>query len=365
MKNLILIITVFTFLTSCNLKKEEGFILKGEIKGIEDCYLYYPSDFNKDYKHKDSILIEDGSFEIKGKVDSASRVTFATKSKNDIDVHSKNDIGVHFEVVLENTKIELTGKIDKYRFFEEFEVKGSVSDKMFRYTKKKITEFVEDKSNKKYEISEAKLIDDICNYSNKFKSNDGILIVVQMLRTTVNPLNLQHEDIDKLIDLVSPKFQDSEIMKELTNIKKSLGKRNIGEKIIDFTSKDTDGKEVKLYDLLGKSYTIVDCWASWCGPCRDESKFLKEAMDLYGSKGLQIVGYSYDKNKKSWLKAIEEDKIQNFIHVSDLNGGRNTIATEYQIHLIPDNFILDNEGKILANNLRGNNLLNFLKKLYE
>lgn len=137
-----------------------------------------------------------------------------------------------------------------------------------------------------------------------------------------------------------------------------------GTPFMDYEAKDVNDKPIKLSDYYGKSYILVDLWASWCGPCRAENPHYKEAMKRYGKKGLQIFSVSFDDKKRDWVKAIKDDRIFNFIHASMLKFYDDPISNTYYISAIPDNFLLDKNGIILDNALRGEELLETLDHLY-
>ncbi|WP_169313285.1 redoxin domain-containing protein [Solitalea canadensis] len=122
-----------------------------------------------------------------------------------------------------------------------------------------------------------------------------------------------------------------------------------------------EGIPVKLSSLQGK-YVLIDFWASWCPPCRAEIPHLTQLYSAYKNKGLEIYGVSLDKDKDRWLKAVEDYKMQ-WIHVSDLKKWGSQPVEGYGIEGIPANFILDKEGKIIAKDLHGTQLEDFLKKL--
>lgn len=139
----------------------------------------------------------------------------------------------------------------------------------------------------------------------------------------------------------------------------TANKSVIGQPAMDFTQPDTVGRPVKLSSFKGR-YVLVDFWASWCGPCRQESPFLVRAYQDFHSRNFTILSVSLDKSKASWLKAIASDQLQ-WTHVGDLKYWQNAAAKQYAISSIPFNMLLDPEGKILALNLRGDSLYDFLK----
>lgn len=128
-------------------------------------------------------------------------------------------------------------------------------------------------------------------------------------------------------------------------------KNPIGQPLADFTQPDTSGHTVALSSLKGK-YVLVDFWASWCGPCRQENPNVLNVYNKYKEKNFTVLGVSLDKTKKAWVDAINMDALT-WNHVSDLQGWNNAVAQKFEIFSIPQNFLLDPNGKIIAKNLRG------------
>jgi peroxiredoxin len=124
-----------------------------------------------------------------------------------------------------------------------------------------------------------------------------------------------------------------------------------GTILADFSQPDTSGVPVSLSSLRG-NYVLVDFWASWCGPCRQENPNLVAAYNKYKSKKFTVLGVSLDKAKPAWIDAIQMDGLT-WTHVSDLQGWQNTVAQQFQIFSIPQNFLIDPDGKVIGKNLRG------------
>jgi len=135
----------------------------------------------------------------------------------------------------------------------------------------------------------------------------------------------------------------------------------VGQEAPDFTMNDTEGNAFSLSSLKGK-YVLVDFWASWCGPCRRENPNVVKLYSEFKDKGFDILGVSLDEKKDAWLKAIEDDQLA-WNHVSDLKGWKNEAAQLYAVSSIPHTVLLDPEGKIIAKNLRGEELRNKIAEL--
>ncbi|MBY0481998.1 MAG: AhpC/TSA family protein [Chitinophagaceae bacterium] len=135
----------------------------------------------------------------------------------------------------------------------------------------------------------------------------------------------------------------------------------VGSMALDFTQKDTNGKPVSLSSFKGK-YVLVDFWASWCGPCRQENPNVVNVYNKYKDKNFTVLGISLDQDRSRWLQAIRADNLT-WTHLSDLQYWNNEVALLYKIHQIPSNMLIDPTGKIIGKNLRGTELQETLKSL--
>jgi len=125
-----------------------------------------------------------------------------------------------------------------------------------------------------------------------------------------------------------------------------------------------EGDTIRLSSTRG-SYVLLDFWAAWCSPCRKENPNLVMAYNLYHNKGFQIYQVSLDKTKEAWVKGIRDDKLEKWIHVSDVSYWNSVVVPLYKIESIPANYLLDKEGRIIASNLRGDALQRKLSELFK
>jgi peroxiredoxin len=129
----------------------------------------------------------------------------------------------------------------------------------------------------------------------------------------------------------------------------------VGQKAPDFTLNDAEGKPVALYSKIGSKLLLIDFWAAWCRPCRQENPNVVKVYGEFHKKGFDVVGVSLDHEKDAWIKAISDDKLT-WTHLSDLQFWNNAAAKLYAVNSIPANFLLDETGKIIGKNLRGKDL---------
>lgn len=163
---------------------------------------------------------------------------------------------------------------------------------------------------------------------------------------------------NELKDICDPKsgYYNEPQMKLAKRLLEGLESRHPGLQFKELTMQDMDGKTVKLSDWAGKGkYVLVDFWASWCGPCRHEMPNVVNAYAKYKDKNFEIVGVSFDDNKAKWIEAVK-DLDMTWPQMSDLKGWKCAATTVYGISSIPSNILLDPQGKIIAIDLRGEDL---------
>jgi len=200
-------------------------------------------------------------------------------------------------------------------------------------------------------------------YLNYVTSNPSSELALLVLEKSLAE-GIQNPDLfQKTFDLLPDSQRNSPKGKELEQKIRTARASLPGQPALDFTSKDNNNKSISLSSFKGK-YVLLDFWASWCGPCRKEFPYIKEAYAQYKSKGLVVVGYSLDteEDRDKWLAVIKKDGLT-WTNVSDLKGFEGEQVDHYGIDAIPFNLLIDPQGKIIAKNLRGPGLEEELKKV--
>lgn len=369
MKKIFALAFATAVLVSCN---KDGYTINGEVKGFEDGTVVYinKQDVNGFVK-VDSTEIKGGTFKFEG-----------TKPELDIyfiELGKTQEFA--FPFIWENGDIKFT--FDKAKPEDTKVVGTKNNDLMTSYNteaykiQKEIMDF-QQKNQAKFMEAQQKgdqatmqsLMDEVGKIQNKYveqnkkfiSTNKDSYVSLMLLTQLAMSDALKPEEIKKYYNDFDQSIKDSKKGKEFAdNLKKieesqkeSLAKQQkvaIGQKAPDFTANTPDGKPESLLKNLGK-VTIVDFWASWCGPCRQENPHVVALYNKYKAQGLKIIGVSLDKEKEKWVKAIADDKLE-WLQVSNLKFWEDPIAKEYAVEAIPATFILDENGTIVAKDLRG------------
>jgi len=185
------------------------------------------------------------------------------------------------------------------------------------------------------------------------EKNNTTLLAVMLLNEMFTRQELTIEESKKLFAGINPKLENNAIVKQIKTKLEAAQIAQIGGMAPDFSGPTPDGSTLTLQEALGK-VTLIDFWASWCRPCRQENPNVVNVYNQYKDLGFKIISISLDKpgDKERWLKAIADDKMD-WQHISNLEYWSEPIARLYGVKAIPATYILDESGRIVAKDLRG------------
>ena len=210
-----------------------------------------------------------------------------------------------------------------------------------------------------FDMMDARMNESIYNFVDSAKNNYGVAYFIKDYMIRSMPFDTVQVAYDALTDRV----KQSAPGLELKNAVEALAAVSIGGTAPDITLMTPDSTELSLSSLRGH-YVLLDFWASWCGPCLREVPNVKAIYEKYHDKGFEIFGVSLDETAGPWKAAIKKNDM-NWHHVSSLKGWECPVAKQYNVTGIPRMYIIDPEGKIIAQDLRGEELANFVAGLYE
>ena len=375
-------ITMLFLLVSANSFAQKGFTISGDVSKVKDLiakvYLNYYADGKSTM---DSAEVKEGKFSFTGTL--ADPVMGSLRAKYQEVPGAKSMKAISYnrdikQVFLENSKI----KIASVDSFANATIKGSKSHTAYvswtDLTKeetaqsaalnKEYSEYYKKKDQAGMDKIDAAFdkLTEQKNIKNKqyLKDNASSPIAMFVLKQYAG-YDINADDVEPMFLALPEQLRASPAGKDMTEKLETAKKTGVGKMAMDFTQNDTLGIPVSLSSFRGK-YVLIDFWASWCGPCRQENPNVDKAFNAYNNKGYTVLGVSLDQPtaKDKWMKAIHDDKLT-WTQVSDLKYWKNDVAVQYGIQAIPQNFLIDPQGKIVGKNLRGEALNKKLAELFK
>ncbi|WP_257666365.1 TlpA disulfide reductase family protein [Parapedobacter tibetensis] len=357
---------------------QEGFKIAGTTPTAKDGCMVYFDYQGLDGSHSDSTIVKDGKFAFGGAVTEPNfaRMILDHEGKGKYMIQNIGD-RLYFFVGNENyhmviadslKRADITGSPlhDEYVAFLD-EIGGCFMAIMDEAGKTAASISNDDpKFNEKMNALRTKYDTILENRRQKelayAKNNPSSIFAAEALRDVANTHPLS--EIEPILANLSEEVRNLSMAKGLASRIEAEKTIQIGNIAPDFTQSDVDGNPISLSDFRGR-YVLVDFWASWCAPCRAENPNLKKAYENHKDKGLEVLAVSLDdqNTRGAWLKAIETDGLP-WIHVSDLKGWNNAVAVQYGVRGVPQNYLVDPEGKIVASNLRDERLHTVLEEVF-
>ena len=358
--------------------QQNPYTINGEMGKLKDNTKVYLFINGTEKRTIDSAFVKKGAFQFKGDV------LYPTKSRLVVDhqgVGVRNISNPDFkELYLEKGVISISTPDSMIR---KADIKGSTANADFQKYRELLTP-AEDKykslsafyyaaseekrKTKEFQEDMDKRADIISNEISELNkqyllANPNSIVSLEVIKS-IGGSSPDVAIIEPLFAKLSDQVRNSIPGKLLADNIAKLKKIAVGAIAPDFTQNTADQKPVKLSDFKGK-YVLIDFWASWCGPCRAENPNVVKAFNQYKDKNFTVLGVSLDSesSKAAWLKAIEKDGLT-WTQVSDLKGWSNAVAQMYSVNSIPQNFLINPEGKIVAKNLRGEALEAKLKEIF-
>ena len=364
MRNVLTVLVFAMAILSCQSAKDE-YSIKGSIAGVETGKVYLQKLVDGQPQSVDTANVVGGKFTFKGKMEIP-----------DIRFLRLNDQDYFAQFFVDNSSITVAANKDSLR---STKITGSPTHDVFKIyiaEMEKLSKEVKALQDKyqsamavnntdaaeKAKIDYQAMIDNNKVYTKNFVKEHSNSVVSAYIALFQLANQVDGTELDSLTSKFAPEISKSEYVVKLKEIVQEQKKTAVGAIAPDFTMNDPEGKPVQLASMKGK-VVLVDFWASWCGPCRQENPNVVKLYQQFHSKGFEILGVSLDKTKEDWLKAIKDDNLT-WIHVSDLQFWQNAAARLYGVNAIPQSFLLDKDGKIIGKGLRGEQLAKKLAELF-
>ncbi len=369
MKKVILSVVVTALLFACNKGSKNNYTISGKLINAKTGDMIIIQKWSKDAKNDTAYLDKDGKFSFKGNFTEPTVATLLlpntankTNSSSTIFFIDADNISINGNADSSNNLLVVGGKANEENNKMQTVLKKyylqlkPIGDSLQALYAKKDTTSIETLQIK-YTQLEQQQNKDVLDFINANSNSYAAAFYAYLFFNGSSNLTA----VESVFTKLSPNIKESYFGLKLKEVVDNLKVTGVGGIAPEFTLQSLDGKTVSLSSFKGK-YVLIDFWASWCSPCRQENPNVVNAYKQFKDKNFTIVGVSLDEDKAAWQAAVIKDNLT-WTHVSDLKGWNSTVAAQYGVQSIPANFLLNTEGRIIAKDLRGGDLVSKLNEV--
>lgn len=362
-----LLVMIGAFLSAC--ANEGRYTIKGSALGFSDGteLILFELDDNSKSGPKDTLVVQNNLFSATYPYDEDMPLNYlqVEPGRNVVFFVENQDLSITLDKD-DASNVQVAGGVVNTAYYDYLAATAG-----FTQQKEALQERIREANQYQDDLlarelnNEVKAIDELRqNYTLEFVSENsnsvfGLMLISELLGSEV----INSVQATGYLDALSPKYQEHPMTADIRAQIKAKNANGIGAEALPFEAPTPEGGMLSLEQAMGK-YTLIDFWASWCKPCRMENPNVVRVYNKYHERGLNIISVSLDRQgqKDRWLKAIEDDNMD-WYHVSNLQFWQEPIARAYGVRSIPQTFLLDENGIVIAKNLRGQALVNTLESL--